>query len=133
MTGGLVVVLGRTGRNFAAGMSGGIASVLDEKGDFATRCNMEMVDLEALQDVEEVLSVRAMIQRHAQYTNSTLAERILNDWDALVPKFLKVFPRDYKRMLNAIERAKSAGLDEESATMVAFDENRRDIARVGGS
>ncbi|MBV9866372.1 MAG: glutamate synthase large subunit [Abitibacteriaceae bacterium] len=133
MTGGRVVVLGYTGRNFAAGMSGGIAYVLNEVGDFEGHCNPEMVDLDKLDDVEEILTIHAMIQRHAQYTKSTLAQRILDSWDAMVPKFLKVMPRDYKRMLDAITRAKGAGLDEEAAVMVAFDENKRDLARVGGT
>ncbi|MDQ3815015.1 MAG: glutamate synthase large subunit, partial [Armatimonadota bacterium] len=133
MTGGRVVVLGRTGRNFAAGMSGGIAYVLDEYDEFPSRCNYEMVDLEELHEVEEVLTVHAMIQRHLQYTNSELARRVLDNWDAMVPKFRKVMPRDYKRALEAMKRVQAIGLSGEAAIMAAFEENKKDPARVGGN
>jgi len=133
MTGGRVVVLGRTGRNFAAGMSGGIAYVLDEGGDFPGHCNYEMVDLEELKDVEEVLTVHAMIQRHAQYTGSDLARRVLDNWDALVPKFRKVMPRDYKRAMEAMKRVQAIGLSGDAAIMAAFEENKKDPSRVGGN
>ena len=98
MTGGRVVVLGRTGRNFAAGMSGGIAYVLDECGDFPTRCNFEMVALETL-DPLEVVQIREMIARHIEYTGSEHARHILANWEFYAPCFVKVMPRDYKRML----------------------------------
>src|SRR5687768_1376236 len=86
MTGGRVAVLGRTGRNFAAGMSGGIAYVFDQDGDFATRCNMDMVDLELLDDVEEVLALHTMIQRHERFTRSERARWMLEEWDSMVPR-----------------------------------------------
>ena len=86
MTGGRVVVLGQTGRNFAAGMSGGIAYVLDESGDFPGHVNKEMVGLEPLEDVEEVLAVRAQIQRHVDYTGSKRGQHVLDNWDAMVPQ-----------------------------------------------
>jgi glutamate synthase (ferredoxin) len=132
MTGGKVVVLGRTGRNFAAGMSGGIAYVLDEAGDFPTRCNRQMVGLEKLEDPEEVGEVRQMIQRHAEYTRSQRAWKVLASWEQFVPKFVKVMPRDYQRMLQALKRVAGSGLGGEEAIMVAFEENARDLARVGG-
>src|SRR5581483_510076 len=104
MTGGRVVVIGPTGRNFAAGMSGGVAYVLDETGDFATRCNQQMVGLERLDDAEEAEEVRQMIQRHAEYTRSERALKLLASWDELKPTFVKVMPKDYKRMLQSIKR-----------------------------
>jgi len=133
MTGGRVVVIGPTGRNFAAGMSGGLVYVLDETGDFHTRCNQSMVHLERLEDEEEIKEVESMILRHARYTDSDVAWRVLAFWDELVPKFVKVFPKDYKRMLEAIERVRAAGLSGEEAIMIAFEENKRDLARVSGN
>jgi glutamate synthase domain-containing protein 2/glutamate synthase domain-containing protein 1/glutamate synthase domain-containing protein 3 len=133
MTGGRVAVLGPTGRNFAAGMSGGIAYVLDVTGEFPTRCNRAMVELETLTDPAETAELRAMIQRHAEYTRSERAQRILKLWEEMVPKFVKVMPRDYKRMLQAIERAQAAGLSGEEAVMAAFEENAHDKARIGGN
>src|SRR5205814_1986370 len=85
MTGGRVVVLGPTGRNFAAGMSGGIAYVLDEAGDFARRCNLEMVKLYRLEDIDEIALVQSMIRRHAEYTKSDRAWKVLALWDDMTP------------------------------------------------
>jgi glutamate synthase (ferredoxin) len=133
MTGGRVVVLGMTGRNFAAGMSGGIAYVLDERGDFATRCNQQMVGLEKLTDPEEIEQVRQMIARHGDHTKSIRAWKLLSDWPACVPKFVKVLPKDYKRVLEALKRAEAAGLSGDQAINQAFEENVRDLARVGGN
>jgi glutamate synthase (ferredoxin) len=132
MTGGRVVVLGATGRNFAAGMSGGTAYVIDEQGDFATRCNQQMVGLEKLEDAEEIEQVRQMIARHADHTRSQRAFKVLALWERFVPQFVKVMPKDYKRMLAAMQRVKDSGLSGEEAVMVAFAENARDVARVGG-
>jgi glutamate synthase (ferredoxin) len=98
MTGGHAVILGRTGRNFGAGMSGGIAYVLDDDGGFAGRVNPETVDLEPLDD-EDIEIVQRMIRRHFQYTRSEKADDVLRKWVAYAPKFVKVFPRDYKRAL----------------------------------
>jgi len=109
MTGGRVVVLGATGRNFAAGMSGGIAYVLDEIGDFAEfRCNLEMVELEELVDAGEIAEVRGLIENHWRYTGSAVARRVLDDWPGIISRFVKVMPVDYKRALAlvAIEQAK---------------------------
>jgi len=133
MTGGLVVVLGPTGRNFAAGMSGGIAYVLDETNDFDRRCNKEMVYLERLEDVKEIEEIKELIRKHADYTRSSRARNILALWDEVVPKFVKVMPRDYKRMLQAMKRVQEAGLSGEEAVMAAFEENKRDLARVSGN
>jgi glutamate synthase (ferredoxin) len=132
MTGGRVVVLGRTGRNFAAGMSGGVAYVLDEVGDFATRCNPDLVGLEKLEDTDEIEEVWKLIQRHRTYTNSERAAKVLADWKSLVPKFVKVMPKDYKRVLQALKKVKEQGLSGDQAIMAAFEENIRDVARVGG-
>ncbi|RYZ29383.1 MAG: glutamate synthase subunit alpha, partial [Chitinophagaceae bacterium] len=98
MTGGRVVVLGNTGRNFAAGMSGGIAYVYDVKGTFAAMCNTEMVDLDKVEQ-EDSIELRNMIAKHLEYTKSTVAKFILNDFDNQLKNFIKVFPRDYKRVL----------------------------------
>lgn len=133
MTGGKVVVLGRTGRNFAAGMSGGVAYVLDETGDFPTRCNTQMADLEKLEDPEEIADLRQMIQRHADYTGSQKAHTILANWEETLPKFVRVMPRDYKRVLQALNRALADGLSGDDALTAAFEENARDVARIGGS
>jgi glutamate synthase (NADPH/NADH) large chain len=99
MTGGRVVVLGKTGRNFAAGMSGGVAYVLDADGRFKKRCNPEMVDLEALVDAEEIDLVQTLIMRHAAATGSAYAEKLLKDWASLQGRLVKVMPREYKRAL----------------------------------
>jgi glutamate synthase (ferredoxin) len=132
MTGGRVVVLGPTGRNFAAGMSGGAAFVLDEAGDFSRRCNTEMVDLEALEP-EDLAEVQAMIRNHFKYTGSDLAKRILDRWAEASSRFVKVMPKDYKRMIRCINQAHAAGLVGDEAIMAAFEENARDLARVGGN
>ena len=112
MTRGRVVVLGRTGRNFAAGMSGGIAYVLDEKGDFAQRCNLEMVDLETFADEAEEMQVKALIERHAAFTRSTRALTILANWSEYRSLFHKVMPLEYRRVLGeaAETKAKAASV-----------------------
>ncbi len=132
MTGGKVVVLGATGRNFAAGMSGGVAYILDEQGDFATRCNTQMADLEKLEDPEEIAELREMIQKHAEYTQSEKAAKVLANWEAMLPKFVKVMPRDYKRVLQALKEALASGLSGDEALAAAFERNARDVARIGG-
>src|SRR5688572_17366716 len=133
MTGGNVVVLGRAGRNFGAGMSGGVGYVLDETADFAGRVNPQMVAVEKLEDAKEIAAVRAMIQKHFDYTQSERAKSILASWDTFVPKFVKVMPKDYKRMLACIDRAQAQGLTGDEAIMAAFEENARDTSRVGGN
>ena len=133
MTEGRVVVLGSTGRNFAAGMSGGVAYVLDEEGDFKLKCNSEMVQLEEIEELDEAEELKSILQKHAEYTGSGLAKRILSTWETNLPKFVKVMPKDYKRMLQAIKRVKESGLSGEEALMAAFEENNRDLARVSGN
>ncbi len=132
MTGGVVVVIGHTGRNFAAGMSGGIAYVLDEAGDFASRCNLAMVELEPVPEEDDLLEkmlhaggdiehhgrvditsdmtrfdeerLQQMITRHKNYTNSNRATHILENWEEFRPKFVKVMPVDYRRALLDMEQ-----------------------------
>ena len=133
MTGGRVVVLGPTGRNFAAGMSGGVAWVYDDRGAFATACNTEMVALEPLRDPSEIAEVRGLVARHAALTGSARAAALLADWEAATGRFVRVMPHDYRRVLAAQARMRAAGLSEEEAEMAAFEENVADLARVGGS
>ena len=134
MTGGRVLVLGRTGRNFAAGMSGGIAWVYDEDGAFASRCNTELVALEPLAgDAEDVAAVRDLLTRHLGLTGSVRAADLLGRWEDVAGRFVRVVPHDYRRVLEAQARMVASGLDQEAAAMAAFEENARDLARVGGS
>ena len=132
MTGGYVVVLGPTGRNFAAGMSGGIAFVLDQTGDFASNCNQAMVELFPLEDQEDLRIVTRMIERHVSYTDSELGRRVLASWKSLVPKFVKVYPTDYRRVIETQNRMLERGLPEEEMVMAAFQQNAGDAARVDG-
>jgi glutamate synthase (ferredoxin) len=133
MTGGKVVVLGATGRNFAAGMSGGVAYILDETGDFPTRCNQSMVGLEKLEDPEEIQDLKSLIQNHVRYTQSAKGQAVLDQWETYLPQFVKVMPKDYKRVLQAIKAALEAGLSGDEALNAAFEQNARDVARIGGS
>ena len=110
MTGGRVVVLGPTGRNFAAGMSGGIAYVWDKDNVFQKNCNTGMVDLFPVQDPKDILELRYLIEKHVKYTQSTVAENVLKNWDSVLPQFIKVYPRDYRRVLEEAEAIKSSGL-----------------------
>jgi glutamate synthase (NADPH/NADH) large chain len=131
MTGGIVVCLGPTGRNFAAGMSGGIAYVLDEQGDFEERCNLAQVELEPIEDEDialeeldhqggdleshglvdlshdmtrfDALRLKRLIEKHLHYTNSAVAKRILDDWSSYLPKFVKVMPVEYRRALKEMQ------------------------------
>jgi glutamate synthase (NADPH) large chain len=132
MTGGRVVVLGSTGRNFGAGMSGGVAYVLNSDGKFNDNINTSMVNIETLTDTAEIAEVRAMIEKHRTYTKSDRAQQVLDAWDKYLPQFVKVIPKDYQRMLACIKRAEDQGLTGDEAIMVAFEENARDVARVGG-
>ena len=113
MTGGVVVVLGTTGRNFAAGMSGGIAFVLNEDERFEQRCNLGMVGLEPVEQDEDIALLQDLITRHASHTGSRKATTILQQWQTWLPKFTKVMPVDYKRVLD--ERAQKARLTASSA------------------
>lgn len=132
MTGGRVVILGLTGRNFAAGMSGGVAYIYDEKGDFYNHCNLEMVLLERLEDSVDVAELRGLIESHVKYTESAIGTRLLNDWEASLSKFVKVIPKDYKRMLEQIRKVEDTGLVGEAALLAAFEANKKELARAGG-
>ncbi|HTJ40489.1 MAG TPA: glutamate synthase subunit alpha, partial [Kofleriaceae bacterium] len=101
MTGGVVVVLGQVGRNFAAGMSGGTAYVFDQQQTFRSKCNLEMVELESLVDESDLWLVYGMIEDHVRFTGSPLGRRLLDNWELMVAKFVKVMPTDYKRVLQA--------------------------------
>ncbi|MFS0723920.1 glutamate synthase large subunit [Paenibacillus sp. 1P07SE] len=133
MTGGRVVVLGETGRNFAAGMSGGIAYVLDRKGDFYKHCNLEMVGLERVEEERDIAELRSLIERHVEYTGSVPGQAVLADWEQSLEQFVKVIPKDYKRMLAQIEKMEQSGLEGEAALLAAFEANMRELARVGGN
>jgi len=133
MTGGRVVVIGPTGRNFAAGMSGGVAYVLDDESrSFARRCNKEMVSLGKLEDADEIKAVHDLVSRHAQLTGSKRAQEILASWNQLVPSFVRVMPNDYRRVLEAQAKMRASGLSQEEAEMAAFEQNSKDAARLGG-
>jgi glutamate synthase domain-containing protein 3 len=123
---------GPTGRNFAAGMSGGVAYVLDEVGAFAGNCNKEMVSLAKLEDAEEINLVHGMISRHARYTGSRRAQEVLATWNNWVPFFVRVMPNDYKRVLESQKKMRETGLSAEEAEMAAFELNSHDVARLGG-
>jgi glutamate synthase (ferredoxin) len=105
MTGGEAVILGETGRNFAAGMSGGVAYVLDEQGRFATLVNMEMVDLEDLSNPDDQRAVHELVLKHVEYTGSARGRYVLDRWPQIISKFVKVMPRDYKRALAELKKA----------------------------
>jgi len=136
MTGGRVVVLGPTGRNFAAGMSGGVAYVLDADGQFVPKCNKEMVGLTVLslvEDPEEAKAVRAMIERHVHWTQSLHGKRILDRWAEYLPRFVRVLPHDFRRVVESQQKMRDKGLSPEDAEMAAFEQNARDAARVSGN
>ncbi len=118
MTGGRAVILGRIGRNFAAGMSGGIAYILDFDERY---CNKSMVLLEDFESEREMEEVRCMIEKHVEFTGSPLGKRVLGDWAEYSKRFTRVIPKDYKKMMQNIEKAKSEGLEGEAALMAAFE------------
>jgi glutamate synthase (NADPH/NADH) large chain len=130
MTGGRVVILGQTGRNFAAGMSGGIAYVLDNEKDFASKCNMEMVQLETLESGEEIAELKALITEHKDNTESDVAEELLADWDNAVSRFVKVMPVDFKKMQQYMDKARSTGKfeTEYDVAVEAFDMHLENLA-----
>ena len=120
MTGGRVVILGKTAKNFAAGMSGGIAYVLDEDRDLYMKLNKELVASEAITSKYDVLELKEMIEDHVKYTNSKKGKDILDNFEEYLPKFKKVLPHDYKRMLSAIVEMEAKGLSSEQAEIEAF-------------
>ena len=125
MTGGRVVILGKTGKNFAAGMSGGIAYVLDEDNDLYTRINKEMVFSEEVGNKYDVMELKDMIKEHVALTNSEKGKEILDNFSEYLPKFKKVIPYDYNRMLMAIVQMEEKGLSSEQAQIEAFYANTR--------
>jgi len=135
MTGGQVIVLGATGRNFAAGMSGGVAYVYDLDGLFEKRLNKDMVNLYRLIECgdADIANVKSEIEKHVELTGSPRGKHILANWDAELPKFFKVFPRDYERMLECFRKVEEQGLSGDEAAMAAFEENLKDLSRVGGN
>ncbi|PTV96853.1 glutamate synthase (NADH) large subunit [Halanaerobium saccharolyticum] len=133
MTGGRVVVLGQVGRNFAAGMTGGTAYVFDQEADFKDKVNGEMVELDYLTETEDEAVVKEMVEEHLKYTGSDRAAEILNNWLDYKEKFIRVMPRDYQRMINAIAEFEAQGLKKDAALMKAFEENAHDKARVSGN
>lgn len=125
MTGGRVVVLGETGKNFAAGMSGGIAYVLDEKRDLYKRLNKELVALEEVTSKYDVLELKTMIEEHVALTGSARGQEILDHFGDYLPKFKKILPHDYRRMMNTIVQMEEKGLSSEQAQIEAFYANTR--------
>jgi glutamate synthase (ferredoxin) len=126
MTGGLVLCLGTTGRNFGAGMSGGVAYVIDEDGDFVgKKLNPEMVKVYPLVECDdsEIEEVKALVSKHVEYTDSKRGKDILENWDSFLNKFLKILPEDYERVLRAVKKAEERGLQGDDAIQAAFEEN----------
>ena len=121
MTGGRVLVLGPTGKNFAAGMSGGVAYVLDEDSKLYKNLNKEMVSVETVTSKYDVIELKDMLKEHVAYTNSEKGKEILKDFEQYLPKFKKIMPNDYKAMLNLIVQMEERGLSSEQAKMEAFN------------
>ena len=130
MTGGTAVILGQTGRNFAAGMSGGVAYVLDDDKDFASKCNMEMVELETVESAEDIAHLTGLISEHQETTQSDVAEALLADWASALKKFVKVMPVDYKQMQGYMSQARSTGKfeTEYDVAVEAFDMHLENLA-----
>ena len=125
MTGGRAVILGPTGKNFAAGMSGGIAYVLDEKNDLYKRLNKDLVSFEEVTNKYDVLELKDIIAEHVSYTNSAKGKEILDHFGEYLPKFKKIVPHDYRRMMNTIVQMEEKGLSSEQAQIEAFYANTR--------
>ncbi|SEN97742.1 glutamate synthase (NADPH) large subunit [Mesobacillus persicus] len=131
MTGGRVVILGDVGKNFAAGMSGGIAYVLADKYDeFKDTCNLDMVQLEKLTEEHEKNEVKELVKNHLRYTNSAKANYVLENWEKVAKQIVKIIPNDFKRMVGKIQEQKTAGLSEEAAIMRAFEANAKQKKQI---
>ncbi|MBL5981282.1 glutamate synthase [Petrotoga sp. 8T1HF07.NaAc.6.1] len=130
MTGGKVVILGKTGRNFAAGMSGGIAYVYDKDNSFESKCNKDTVLLEKVEDENEESEIKELIKKHYEYTSSNVAKNILVNWEKAKERFVKVIPKDYKRMMDIVNRMHIEGITGEEALMKAFEENYKQQSLV---
>ena len=122
MTGGRVVVIGKTGKNFAAGMSGGVAYVLDEERDLYTKLNKEMVLFSEVTEKYDIIELKTLIEEHVAATGSQRGKKILDNFDEYLPKFKKIIPHDYKRMMAAIAAYEEKGLTNEQAQIEAFYE-----------
>ena len=122
MTGGRVVILGTTGKNFAAGMSGGIAYVLDLDSDLYKKVNKSMVKIERVSDKYDVQELKGMIKEHVAYTNSEIGKEILDHFKDYLPKFKKIIPEDYEKMMSAILQMEEKGLSAEQAKIEAFNQ-----------
>ena len=121
MTGGCVVVLGQVGKNFAAGMSGGIAYVIDLDNSLYRKVNKAMVNIERVTDKYDVQELKGMIQEHVAYTNSEVGKKILDNFKEYLPKFKKIIPEDYERMMSTIIQMEEKGLSREKAKIEAFN------------
>ena len=121
MTGGCVVVLGQVGNNFAAGMSGGIAYVLDLDSRLYQKVNKAMVNIERVTDKYDVQELKGMIQEHVAYTNSEVGKKILDNFKEYLPKFKKIIPEDYEKMMSTIIQMEEKGLSREKAKIEAFN------------
>jgi len=130
MTGGKAVILGETGRNFAAGMSGGVAYVFDRNGDFSSRCNMEMVKLVGVDNFEDQEDLKTLVEKHFANTKSDVAKEILDDWESSLGKFVKVMPVDYERMLGYMNEVRATNKfdNEYDIAVEAFDMHLRQLA-----
>ncbi|NTW53057.1 MAG: glutamate synthase large subunit [Chlorobiaceae bacterium] len=133
MTGGKVVILGKTGRNFAAGMSGGSAFIYDIDGAFAGRCNPDMVSLSPVESDEDLAWLKSVIERHIAVTGSALAAGLIAEWTSASQRFVKVLPIDYKRAMDAMREVEALGMTGDEAVMAAFEKNSHDLARVSGN
>ena len=120
MTGGYVAVIGKTGRNFAAGMSGGIAYVYNKDGSLDKNCNKELVGLETLSD-KDIAKLKEMLENHVKYTGSDVAENMLNNWSEEVKNFVKVIPNDYKKVITVLDEELEKGTDRDEAMLIAFE------------
>ena len=120
MTGGCVAIIGRTGRNFAAGMSGGVAYVLDEKHDLYLRVNKQLVDIEPLSSEHDTETLKTMLQKHCAETGSAKAKEILDGFDRYIPLFKKIIPRDFRDMIDLIASFEAQNMSREEAELAAF-------------
>ncbi|MDR2493260.1 MAG: hypothetical protein LBD25_07405, partial [Coriobacteriales bacterium] len=120
MTGGRVLILGPVGRNFGAGMSGGVAYVLDEAGDFAGRCSTGNLSVKKL-DIADTGHVQEMLERHHCHTGSVKAHRLLDDFSTASRQFVKIVPHDYQNVLEAMEQARQGGMDDDEAMLFAYN------------
>ena len=125
MTGGKVAILGKTGRNFGAGMSGGVAYVYNPDGTFEKNCNQELVLLSQLSELKDMNELHGMLENHYRYTESQVAKRMLDHWETEYKRFVKVIPKDYKLVMDILEQEQKKGVPRETAVLHAFEEAMR--------